>query len=929
MKSYLQALLFLLVGSIAAVAQELPPFENYYPYDYAAGNQNWMMTQDDDGVMYFANSKGLLVNTGSEWHLYKTPNESVLRSVKYDEGRIYTGCFMDFGYWEANEYGRLDYTSIVTQLSVPLEEDEQFWNIITTKDYILFQSLSNIYTYDRATKKVERLVHEPGITKFFRVNNAYYYQVTGKGLFQIINKSSVSLSLGEYFVRNKVIEMFSHKGIVHLLMENGTLHRMDGDVSVPVSEFQLEDTINIYHATFLEEQNLLILGTIANGVWSVSIDGKVKFQIDRSNGLANNTVLSTFSDQKHNIWLGLDNGISYVNIHSRFSKYVDQIGVLGTTYASSYFNDVLYLGTNQGLFYRTTVDDDFKKVAGTYGQVWSLDVVGDQLFCSHDSGLFLIKDLKAQRIIDKRGIWFVKSLEENSGHLLMGSYNGLYILKRTDDSWGLHLKIEGFNLSSKDVVIDGNILYVNHEYRGLYALTLNEDRSKVIKSRIFDNVQATTTSNLALYKGDILFTNNEGVFQLKQGENTFVKHERLSELYNGNEFVSGRMVVTADDFLWMFTNNFIVKITKEGIDGAYRIDKIAVSDEIRNEMTGYENISLINQQDYLVGTSFGYMILKTNYTESPFNHKIAIRSVTSQVNKNKELLPLVGSVELANKNNFISFDFSSTSYKALHPTQYQYRLNEDLQWSNWSRTATISFKNLAYGDYQFQVRSRVNSQISENTAGYDFKIDRPYYLSTLALILYIIGLLFLGLAINYSYHWYYNRINQRALNRQQKELQVVNLKNENELIQLRNDKLRSDVEHRSKELAVATMGTIRKNELLNEVSEIVKELPESTAAYSLKKLVKKNMSSKQDWISFEEAFNNADKDFFKKIKEIHPGLTTGDLRLCVYLRLNLSSKEIAPLLHISPRSVEIKRYRLRKKMNLDKDTNLNDYIIKL
>ena len=67
---------------------------------------------------------------------------------------------------------------------------------------------------------------------------------------------------------------------------------------------------------------------------------------------------------------------------------------------------------------------------------------------------------------------------------------------------------------------------------------------------------------------------------------------------------------------------------------------------------------------------------------------------------------------------------------------------------------------------------------------------------------------------------------------------------------------------------------------------------------------------------FKEAFNNADKDFIKKLKSIHPNLTPNDLRLCAYLRLNLSSKEIAPLLNISPRSVEVKRYRLRKKMEL-------------
>ena len=74
---------------------------------------------------------------------------------------------------------------------------------------------------------------------------------------------------------------------------------------------------------------------------------------------------------------------------------------------------------------------------------------------------------------------------------------------------------------------------------------------------------------------------------------------------------------------------------------------------------------------------------------------------------------------------------------------------------------------------------------------------------------------------------------------------------------------------------------------------------------------------------------NADTDFLKKVKLAHPSLTPNDLRLCAYLRLNLSSKEIAPLLNISVRSVEIKRYRLRKKMELHHDQGLVEYILYL
>ena len=185
------------------------------------------------------------------------------------------------------------------------------------------------------------------------------------------------------------------------------------------------------------------------------------------------------------------------------------------------------------------------------------------------------------------------------------------------------------------------------------------------------------------------------------------------------------------------------------------------------------------------------------------------------------------------------------------------------------------------------------------------------------------------MALNGFYIWYFKKQKKSALQKQQKELELKNLTNEKNLVELRNAKLRSDIEHRNKELAISTMAMIKKNETLSELKDELDNLPKTPESKSLKKMLDKNLNSKQDWLTFEEAFNNADKDFFKKIKELHPSLSSGDLRLCVYLRLNLSSKEIAPLLNISPRSVEIKRYRLRKKLALSRDDSLTSYIVEI
>ena len=146
-------------------------------------------------------------------------------------------------------------------------------------------------------------------------------------------------------------------------------------------------------------------------------------------------------------------------------------------------------------------------------------------------------------------------------------------------------------------------------------------------------------------------------------------------------------------------------------------------------------------------------------------------------------------------------------------------------------------------------------------------------------------------------------------------------------MKLRNDKLRVDIESKNRELANSTMNLINKNEFLNEIrNELLKQGKENSID-KVVKIIDKNINNKDDWKLFQEAFNNVDKDFVKKVKEKHPSLTPNDLRLCAYLRLNLSSKEIAPLLNISSKSVEVKRYRLRKKMNLEHENSLTDYIL--
>ena len=179
------------------------------------------------------------------------------------------------------------------------------------------------------------------------------------------------------------------------------------------------------------------------------------------------------------------------------------------------------------------------------------------------------------------------------------------------------------------------------------------------------------------------------------------------------------------------------------------------------------------------------------------------------------------------------------------------------------------------------------------------------------------------------YKRYYKKQRERLLIKKTREFEVKELENNQKLMRFKNDKLREDIEAKNRELGMSTMNLIKKNEFLNSLKKELTSVEDGKALKHVIKIIDKNINNTDDWNLFQEAFNNADKDFLKKIKQLHPSLTANDLRLCAYLRLNLSSKEIAPLLNISPRSVEVKRYRLRKKMELAHETSLTNYILEL
>ena len=354
--------------------QELPPIVKYNPATYGAGNQNWMISQDKNDFIYFANNEGLLEYNGTTWSLYPSPNETIIRSVNVIDNRIYTGCYMEFGYWIRQSNGQLKYTSLSKTLKNKIQDDEQFWNILNYDQWVIFQSLNKIFIYDTKSGKFNIIAPKNGIVKSFRTSSAIYYQSPGKGLFEIENGKSKLISNNIIFQKGRIVSVFSTtEGLLIQTQSDGLYKFIGGNVSKSnlISDSDIA-TNSIYSCKILSDGSFA-LGTVSKGIFILSKDGKVKYHITQNMGLSNNTVLSLFEDSDKNLWLGLDNGINCINIQSPVRSLSDNTGVLGTVYASIVHQGKMYVGTNQGLFYKSFgTNDYFQFVNGTKGQVWSL-----------------------------------------------------------------------------------------------------------------------------------------------------------------------------------------------------------------------------------------------------------------------------------------------------------------------------------------------------------------------------------------------------------------------------------------------------------------------------------------------------------------------------------------------------------------------------
>jgi len=964
----LACLLFLSFFQLAVYAQNtigIPDIINFANPDYHGGTQTWSIRQAKNGVLFFANNDGLLSFDGNYWKQYPLPNKTILRCLVMDTvtGNIYVGSQGDIGFFAPGNNGDLVYTSLKKLIPESLRDFADIWHVEIYENAVFFRANKKIFEYKDNTIKVYKAPSEWRYMR--RAGNRLLAQDRNMGIVEFKNNSwqpacnhpvlKEGLITGILDYRNDTLLVTTLKNGIYLLHDSQFIRK-------PTLADPFFNGDRIYCAVNVNK-NEFAVGTTSGGCFIINLDGKLIQTISRTEGLQNNNILCLFLDKNQNLWMGLDNGIDMAAYNTAIKRILPDKKNQLAGYAVRLIGGKLYIGTSDGL-YSVPVDlnnpdlsfskGDFTRIANTGGQVWHVDEVNNQILMGHHEGSFAIRNNQAFPLLPGVGSWLFSPLPfPENNQLLVGTYNGLQLLQDVGGNIINKGKIEGINESLRFVLFDNeNNVWASHPYKGIYKIVLSADK-KTLSYKVYtkaNGLPSDVNNYVFSIKSKVVVATQKGIYEYNASSDKFVPSNILPPAFNDqpiqylNEDADGNIWFECDKKVGMI--DYRKSISTETFSILY-------FPELTNKLVrGFEYIYPYNMGNIFIGSEKGvYHLNLRNYLAhvSPLTVLIGrVRTVgkTDSIiyggfrGERNSRVDEVKVTELPNALNSIHFEYSSTQYEQERNIEYSYQLEGfDDQWSTWTKKTEKDYTNLPYGKYTFIVKARTNLGNESLPEIYAFKILPAWYQTNWAYIVY--ACIFLALVYGLN-QWQKKKFlqQQEKYAKEQEHLKYMHQlemdRNDKEIVKLQNDKLESDVSHKNKELANATMHLVERGKLLSKIKEellrIQRNTPGLATSADFKRLINTiNDAEKNDkhWDQFVSHFDEVYSDYLTALKNKYPTLTATDLKLCAYLRMNLSSKELSQLMNISVRGVEIARYRLRKKLNIATEENLFDFLMNI
>ncbi|MDR2968437.1 MAG: transcriptional regulator [Tannerellaceae bacterium] len=960
MRNYLKInglLLFLLLPG-AVSAQWNSFIINHKKDRFGHGAQTWQIRPYGDDHIFCANKNGILQYNGADWKFYPVQNGLDVRSVYVSErqGRVYAGGENEFGYLEADKSGELTYTSLSSEFNERYRFYGGYWGVFEldnmfyyVSDRHIVKQIGDTFTAVRSDFKIDCSA----------VINGILYVGTFNGIWMLVGNTWIPAQ-GSDSVGNKSIRaIVPYKdGFLAATAFDGLFYGTTEGVAPFVTgaeEFMRRNEV----FSLAVSDTYIAVGTIHKGlllIGDTDTETKSFSYYNEQNGLQNNTVLTVSFDRSGDLWLGLDNGIDYISLHNSLTNLYNSPYSKGAGYAAIIHSDRLYLGTNRGLYHTShpvLMGEDAINpglIAELSGQVWGLEKVGDDILCLHDKGLFLIRGTSVEAIPPFRGALICSPLENEPERCWIGSYDGLFMIGKKNGKWTVISRVEGVSSWMKSVFFESDYtVWIRDIHNGMTRVEIDPATFRTKENtQTFDETNGfESISELYAHYvfGEIRFSTLSGIYRYDPKTAQIVSDEVLNTfLLPGKNYTR---IATIDSTLFALSPDMI-QVVRFSSGTPVQCLRFPFTASHIGFIKEYEALLPIREDIAIIPNEQGFALLNTALPVKQERNALFIQNAYISYPKDSMIYTdnignRIAAAEIPYARNSLRFEYNIRSFGQTGEAKYRYRLLPDELWSEPSAATVKEYGNLREGDYVFEVEVIQLPNGDSAARKYAFTILPPWYRSVSAQIVY--SLLLLA-----SFYFLY-RLDDRRIARKRKsalaqkdremflreeEYEKERLRKEQQIITLQNEKLEQELTFKSQEMANLMIHFSRKNEILlsikQELSRITGEMKgeqfvkAKRMLLSLNGSIDSNIESDDALKRFEEQFNLVHNNFMKKVRERHPDLTGGEIKMCAYVKMGLSSKEIAPLLNISVRGVETLRYRLRKKMELEREDSLTEYL---
>ncbi|WP_281612902.1 triple tyrosine motif-containing protein [Flammeovirga sp. SubArs3] len=912
--------------------------------EWQLANQTYSITQNANDIMYFGNSFGVVEYNGGQLQLIKMPNNTIVQSVYCDaQQRVWVGAIDELGYLENDKDGNLIYQSIKSKLPETIKRSlGVILKIYELPQGIAFISTEHLLIYQE--EKFTIISPQKAFQHVSIVNDTLYSVDVSGGLHILKNEQFESVAHLRKFTPNKINSILPYGEHQLLIIDNHFqcfLLKKGKVVDVPLTR-----SMNRFRTVKVVLFNdLYIITTADNTVIVMDKKGKIKREIKNGLGSIKSKVMTAFIDNKENLWLGTDNGVSYLNLYHQVTPISDNYNVFGIGYTAKKYKNKLFLGTSQGLYsvkynrFSTHHPVDFQLIANSEGNVWNMDVINDHLIVGHNKGTFVYQNNQLKMINDIQGGWLMKPLNHWKGYAIQGTYSGLLVYNIEDGIPRFSHKIKGFSDSSRLIEEDENgILWISHGNKGVFKIKLSDDLKEAEKVAFYNSENGFPSDlgiNVSRINEDIIFTSeHKGIYTYDYQADSFRLYTQLENLLSHTTEINK---ITEDQFgnFWYVLNNLEVGVLQKKIDGSYTRETDMFRKLYHTTISGFELMYPLSKDSVLLGSKNGFNLFvkekKVNPNLTPDVYPI-FDKVTLIGNPDSTLFRSGSAHQnfaLPYNDNSIKINYSVPIYSDQDMVSYSYKLEGfDKEWSRFTDINFKDYTNLPAGEYTFRLKAKNIYDKQTPVVFFNFRVLPPWYQTHWAYLLYFICFLLFMYFIRL-----YTKRSIESKNRREKlkkDKEIIALKNE--ILEAKLHKNTTELAEKSTKLSAFSAQLANKKDTIEQIYDTLADLRSDVNPMAQKEIqslinkLKLSNSEITNWQQFEVHFDEINNNFFKKLKNEYPELNATELRLCAFIKTGLSTKEIATIQNSTIRSIEAYRYRLRKKLSIDKNENLNDFL---